>query len=159
MKELELTNGGYATVDDDIYELVKVFKWRRDSLANHVVRTYGPKNGRRLMRLHRFVMDAQKGQIVDHIDGNVLNNTRDNLRLANKSTNGMNRRAQRNNKSGFKGVCKHTQCERWVAQIVIGGVKWSGTFKTAEDAAKAYDEKALELHGEFATLNFPKEIK
>jgi len=156
MKQLKLTSGQSTMVDEDVYEIVNCYKWRSDSLAGHVVRTVGTKNGRRLVRLHRLIMNAQTGQIVDHIDGNVLNNTRANLRLADKSTNGMNRLKQRNNKSGYKGVCKHSQCNRWVAQIKAGPVKWQGLYKTAIEAARAYDVKAMEMHGEFAILNFPK---
>jgi len=154
MKKIELTNGGFTLIDDEDYEKVSLYKWRRDSLANHVVRTFGPKNKRRLIRLHRYVMNAISGQIIDHIDGNVLNNQKTNLRIANKSTNGMNRNKQCNNKSGYKGVCFHKPANKWVAQLVVNGIKVLNSFHTTkEDAARAYNEAAIKYHGEFAKLN------
>lgn len=151
MKELQLTNGGVTLVDDDIYEQIKIYNWRRDKLANHVVRTTGPKQHRKIMRLHRFVMNAQKGQIVDHINGNVLDNRKENLRFASKSTNGMNRLKQANNKSGYKGVCYHKSAKKWVAQLTVSGKRVINSFhETAEEAAEAYKNAALLHHKQFA---------
>lgn len=154
MKQLKLTTGQITYVDDDVYEEVSKFNWRLDPTNKHVVRTIGPKNKRRSLRLHRFVIKAQTGQLVDHIDGNTLNNTRDNLRFADKSTNGMNRDKQINNTSGYKGVTFHKQMNKWHAQLCCKGKQYSlGLFELAIDAAKAYNEAALLHFGEFARLN------
>lgn len=105
MKLLKLTTGEFTKVDDDIYEIIKNFNWRRDKTTLHVVRTIGPKKKRRLLRLHRLVMNVTESNVlVDHVNGDTLDNQRSNLRLADKSTNGMNRPKQQNNTSGFKGV-------------------------------------------------------
>jgi hypothetical protein len=151
MKLLELTNGGVTLVDDDIYELVKQHNWRRDSAANHVVRTTGPKKNRRLIRLHRFVMKAQSGQIVDHVNGDVLDNRRENLRFADKSTNAMNRGKQINNKSGYKGVSWSHAMKKWHAQMMSGVKKVLSSYHSSkEEAHEAYKEAALIFHREYA---------
>jgi hypothetical protein len=158
MKEIKLNNGGSTMVDDDLFEALSKFNWRKDKLANHVCITTGPKNKRRTLRMHRLIMEAKDGEIVDHINGNTLDNRKENLRIANKSENGMNRKKQSNNTSGYKGVCKHSQTNKWVAQIIKGSYKWQcSKYSTAIEAAIAYDKKAIELHGEFANLNFPRE--
>lgn len=154
MKYIELTNGDKTIIDDEDYEEVSKYKWRKDSLDNHVVRTFGPHKGRRLIRLHRQIMKAEVGQIIDHINGNVLDNRKENLRIATKSQNGMNRSKQKNNKSGYKGVSWSNQHKRWIAQLTLNGKRvLNKLFKTKEEAAKAYNEAAIKYFGEFAQLN------
>jgi len=92
--------------------------------------------------------------MVDHRNGNGLDNRRANLRPATKSQNGANRLIAASNKSGFKGV--DLKKGRWRAQIkVVGSKIHLGYFDLAEEAARAYDMAAIEAFGEFATLNFP----
>lgn len=106
--------------------------------------------------IHRYLLDPPKGLMVDHINGNKLDNRRSNLRLANMGLNVANRPkgAQRQGireKSKYKGVHKNSACATWTARCAQ---HYLGSFDTQEEAAKAYDEKALELFGEFANLNF-----
>lgn len=111
-------------------------------------------NSRQNVLMHRLVTGAMKGQQVDHIDGNTLNNTRANLRICSATENRGNRRSVRSG-TKFKGV----QYEAWrrspYRAIVYHQHKRYrlGCFGTAEEAARAYDAKALELFGEFAMTN------
>lgn len=89
--------------------------------------------------------------LVDHINMDRSDNRWENLRLATKSQNMFNRPAPSDNTSGYKGVHKHTQCDRWTAQICVNYKKiYLGLFKTAEEAKAVYDAAAAKLHAEFA---------
>jgi len=91
---------------------------------------------------------------VDHIDHNGLNNTRQNLRPASREENAQNRKPDRRGSSKYKGVYWREERSRWVVQIRANGVRRKGGLYTSEDdAARAYNELAKELHGEFAYLN------
>lgn len=103
--------------------------------------------------MHRFLMDYPAGE-VDHKDGNGLNNTRKNLHAPSRSIN-KHRRHVRLSASGFYGVTKHKLSDRFFANIKLNyRTVYLGLFKTAEEAALAYDSKALEIHGENAMTNF-----
>lgn len=91
--------------------------------------------------------------MVDHIDGNGLNNTRVNLRVANSTENARNTRLRKDNTSGFKGVTWHKKNRKWRAVIKVdGGQKHLGMFDTLEAAYAAYCKAALHYFGEFARL-------
>jgi hypothetical protein len=110
--------------------------------------------GQRELRMHRLISCARAGQIVDHRDGNGLNNRRENLRLVDAAGNARNR-APTANREQFKGVAKHKQSGRFEAYIKCGGRKRHlGLFSTAEEAAYAYDRAARELFGDCARPNF-----
>lgn len=95
---------------------------------------------------------------VDHKNGDGLDNRRANLRAANQSQNTANTRLRSDNKSGLRGVSWRKANNCWCAQIRIDGkTLWLGLFSTREAAARAYDVAALQIFGEFARLNFPKE--
>lgn len=101
---------------------------------------------------HRLVMSAPPGRVVDHIDGNALNNTRANLRICSVSQNSMNRRHDTDSSSGYKGVAKDKRAisNPWNAAIQANGVrKHLGRFPTADAAHAAYVKAAKEIHGEF----------
>lgn len=106
-----------------------------------------PKNG----YLHRMITDAEPGQQVDHIDGNRLNNTRANLRLVSNQQNQMARHAVVG-RSGYKGVAKHGLGYRATIKFNQKTIRL-GTYKTAEKAARAYNQAAVALFGEYAVLN------
>ena len=97
------------------------------------------------------------GKIVDHIDGNGLNNRRSNIRSASPRQNQANRKLSKNNTSGYRGVNFNKRYGNWKARIYTGGgaQKQLGTFATPEEAAVAYDMAAVQQYGEFAALNFP----
>ena len=145
-------------IDDEDSHFLTEYTWhitpqgRTHNLVAHVYR-----DGKRTTQtLHRLVMNAPKGLLVDHADGNGLNNTRANLRLADYVQNGRNRRVGVNNTSGFKGVTYHAKRPRSPYRADIqaqGKSRTIGHFQTATDAALAYDAAALASFGEFACTN------
>lgn len=145
---------GYAMVDDADYEMLSKHAWFL-STSGYAIKSNWDirKSGHTVMT--RLLLECPDGMFVDHIDGNRLNNQRSNLRLATKSQNGANRGAPSNNKSGFKGVHFDKFNNKWRAEIWCNNKrKRIGRFERIEDAARAYNETAKELFGEFAyTVN------
>jgi len=158
MKEILLSKGYVAQVDDWEYERVAQWKWSAKPDNNgHVYAIRQQWFPRKMISLHRFIMNAPDGVMVDHEDGNGLNCQQYNMRLATRSQNLQNATKRSNNTSGYKGVNWRKDNTKWQAQIRKDNKQYHiGYFITAEDAARAYDSKAVELFGEFARLNFPK---
>ncbi len=161
MKEIKLTRGCVALVDDEDYAELSRHKWyvnvsRRSKYAHRQFRDHGDgtKYGKRvLVLMHRQVMRAPKGKNVDHINGDGLDNRKENLRLCTQSQNLQNQNRYR---PGWKGV--YPKGRRWGMQIAANGESHSlNGFCDSRSAAKAYDKLAKILHGEFACLNFPDE--
>jgi len=114
----------------------------------------------KLLNLHREITNAPKGLLVDHLNGDPLDNRKANLRLATQSQNRQNVPKRKNTSSRFIGVCFNKEMKKWRA--VINHDKKSiylGDFKNEIDAARAYDTAARKYYGEFAKLNFPQEIE
>lgn len=154
MKKIKLTQGKYALVDNEDYEFLSKYKWCfSPSGTGYAERRDKKSLTGKIIRMHRFILDAPKDKIVDHKNMNGLDNRRNNLRLCTKSENMRNRNKTRINKSGFKGVYLDFNGQ-WKAQIKIKGKNVSlGRFDKKVDAAKAYNDKALIEFGEFANLN------
>lgn len=155
MKEIQLTQGKVAIVDDADYDWLSQFKWYTYKHRNtwYAVRNIPPTNGKRSkIKMHQVICEKN----CDHKDGNGLNNQRTNLRAATASQNQHNRRISKNNTSGLKGVTLDKRRNKWMARIVFNGKsKFLGLFATRAEAGRAYDQAARELYGEFAALNFP----
>lgn len=157
MREIPLSQGLVALVDDEDYEELSALNWHLvrpngRAYAQHDVWSGNARVHREYM--HRFLLpDAEE---VDHINGNGLDNRRSNLRPATRAQNCANMRRSKANTSGYKGVSWHKGGRKWHAQI-RGDAKREhlGLFTDPADAAKAYDNAARRLHGEFARLNFP----
>lgn len=151
MKEIILSQGQVVLVDDDMYEELNQFKWRYSS--GYALCT----DNKTLM--HRQIMNVTNPQLyVDHINHDCLDNRKENLRVCTNSQNRGNSKKSSNNKSGFKGVTfdKNRKQKSWKAQIGFERkIITIGYFKTAEEAAVAYDIKSKELFGEFVCPNFP----
>jgi len=108
------------------------------------------------MFMHRFILGLPDGQGVDHRNGDGLDNQRYNLRPATQLQNSRNRGPSSNNTTGFKGVVWAKIPQRYQVQLEVHGKKiWLGYFDDPVMAARAYDVKARQIHGEFARLNFP----
>lgn len=156
MKEVTLTNGGAALVDDDDLSLVSQYHWWASHKRNGV---YAETTvGHYTFGMHRLILGLTKGdpRQGDHRDGNGLDNRRANLRIATRSDNQRNQ--QRHvPKHGYRGICPCVH--RWRAQLSVNGqIIYLGHYVTKEAAAHAYD-KAASLHfGEFAVLNFPDRV-
>ena len=109
--------------------------------------------------IHRLVAKAflenpDEKPMIDHIDNNPANNNVKNLRWCSQKDNLANQGKRINNKSGFKGVCFNKPLNKYQASININGKKKHlGLFETAEEASKAYDTKAKEIHGDFFYKN------
>jgi len=153
MKEIKLTQGKVAFVDDEDFEYLNQFKWHAVKNRNtfHAKRNKSIKHNkpRELLYMHREIINAPKNLMVDHRDHNGLNNQRSNLRLCNNSQNHMNRTPW--GRSKYLGVSFHYRNTKIRATILNYHL---GYFDTEEKAAHAYDLKAKELFGEFANLNF-----
>jgi hypothetical protein len=158
MKEIKLTRGQVALVDDRDYDLLSQKTWTavKTKTAFYAAHYYRDDGKIRSIHMHRFLLNPLPGLVIDHIDGNPLNNRRSNLRIATYQQNLFNQRGR--TKHGFKGVRDNNSLKNpFVAFIADNGkIRHIGVYPTAELAAMAYDRRAIELRGEFAFLNFPK---
>lgn len=157
MKKIILSKGKYALVDDEDFEFLSQWKWCCDS-RGYAVRsekmTIVGSSNRPLVRMQRVILDAPNDKLVDHINGDTLDNRKHNLRLATKSENMRNRKMAKNCKSGFKGVWFNKKRQRWIAYIKTNGQsRVLGHFKDRLEAAHVYNQVAEQLFGEFARLN------
>lgn len=164
MKEIKLcgasANGKSMIIDDDDYGMVNKYSWNisiKDK--NEYASAYLLGSGHRGTRIyaHRLIMNAERGQHIDHKNGDGLDNRRGNLRISTNQENHFNTRKKSKSSSIYKGVTWENRRKHWVAQIMIDGKHiYIGKFDSEVDAAKAYDSRAKELFGDFANLNFSK---
>ena len=159
MKQIELTQGCKATVDDDDFDWLSQYKWcaqkrRRGYYAVRSIRESATKTTSYYMA--REIITCPPGLQVDHINHDTLDNRKENLRVCTIAQNQHNQQIKNVNKtSKYKGVSWSPRQKSYRADIVKGKDHWFlGYFKDEEEAASAYDNKALELFREFANLNF-----
>ena len=152
-------SGGVVQFDDADFAILNLFDWRICQGRARGYRTFGQGRYQDVV-MSRFLLNAGTGQLVDHQDLDPLNNRRSNLRLCNKSQNNSNCRRRKHNTHPYKGVRQNNrESDNWIAYISVRGrQKYLGSYKSAEDAARAYDAAAVERSGDFARLNFPKEV-
>ena len=148
-------NGGHEVIVDvaDLPE-ISHFRWAlQGSRPNNQYAVARTPDGK--LRMHRLIAGAKPGEIVDHINGDRLDNRRENLRITDAKGNSQNAGKRKpNGQSRFKGVCRGARGRNWRASIRQDGrTRFVGQFKTEEDAARAYDVAAAALHGSFAKTN------
>lgn len=153
--QIPITMGYTVLVSPEDSDLIQ-YKWYAFRQSNTCYAGTTMPQG--TVRMHRLILERilerplVKGELVDHRDTNGLNNRRDNLRLATSLQNQFNRGTPKHNTSGYKGVMRGGS--KWYARININGKKkFLGSFSDIKDAARAYNQAALEQRGEFANLN------
>ena len=157
MKEISLTQGKVAFVDDEDFERLNKFKWYAIKHGNTF---YAKRHKARLnttrttISMHREIITFASNKVTDHRDGNGLNNCKANLRSCTQQQNKFNQRMPRkDNKLGVKGVCWHKQHKKFYPTIAVNGKKMHlGFFDILEDADKAYRIAEKKYFGEFARL-------
>lgn len=153
VKRIPLTEGRFALVDDCDYDALNKHKWHYSAVgyARRVLRVSecGYLNGR--LYMHRAILNAQKGQEVDHINFDKLDNRRCNIRIASSRQNKCHKPKPRHNTSGVKGVNWNKGRRRWVARIsvAVGQSKTIGYFRDKDAACAARSAAAEEHYGEF----------
>lgn len=155
MKEIKLTQGKVALVDDEDFEYLNQWKWyaNKNNRCFYAVRGIKKDNKWTLEAMHRIILNTPNNMVCDHINHDGLDNRRRNLRNCTKSENGMNRVPT--GKVKYLGVNKKWKGGGYSAKISVLGIHYClGNYKHDWAAALAYDIAAKKYHGEFANLNF-----
>lgn len=156
MKQIKLTQGQVAIVDDWWFDELNRYKWQ--AFWNVYTNSFYARrqdffNKQNKIHMHAVIARTPKGMVTDHINHDTLDNREENLRVCTASQNMMNSDKRIGNTSGYKGVFKNGS--GWMARIRAGGeMQYLGTYRAPEEAARAYDVAAKRLHGEFAVFNF-----
>lgn len=159
MKLIPLGKSGlFVKVDNEDYDYLNQFSWYivNSHKFKYPIRKKQIDLKRKIISMHREIMKANCSKIiVDHIDHDLLNCQKSNLRICTKQQNRMNCTASKNGTSKYLGVYFHKQSGKWRSEIRINlKATYLGSHNSQESAARAYDKKAKELFGEFANLNF-----
>lgn len=163
MKEIQLTKGKFAQVDDEDFEYLNQWKWYAYKMGQtyYAARKDRINKKQRTIKMHRIIMlVSDKFLVIDHINHNGLDNRKQNLRICTQTENLRNSRKHKNCSSKYKGVSIHNQktltgsTVKWCAFIYINNKqKYLGVFESEIEAAKVYNEMAKIHFGEFAELN------
>jgi hypothetical protein len=152
MKTIPLTQGQFAIVDDEDFEELNKYKWCAIKRA-YTFYAKRDVNGR-LIAMHRIILHCKEGLEVDHINGNGIDNRKENIRVCTKINNLRNRKRRTDSFCKYKGVYFNKRRKRWNAYITVDRKRISlKTFSNPIDAAIAYNTFAIKYFGEFAKLN------
>lgn len=151
--DLILPSGSVVLFDEQDQDLVFAHRWFPQRTKLVVYARTGSRDGG--LYMHRLIMQPRPGFVVDHKNGNGLDNRRANLRVCTQAQNGCNSGKKRQHKR-FKGVYLDRRRGLWFAQLFVNRKSFFGGYHPTEiEAAQAYDDLARKNHGEFANLNFP----
>lgn len=157
MKKIKLTKGKYALVDNEDYDFLSKYKWFAQSHSQSDTLFYAKTRYiYKTIAMHRLLLGAKPDQFVDHINGNGLDNRKNNLRFCTRRQNSINSKLSIRNTSGYKGVCFYKNVKKWAARIGNSTSKGNyhlGFFDSKEQAARAYNKEAKERYGDFAYIN------
>ena len=156
-----LTNlGEKVFVDPDIKEKYAGVTWW--AMSNGCGNRYATTrlDRKKFSLLHRLVLGIEDTKVdIDHINGNGLDNRRENLRVCSRSQNMGNCKKHADGSSRFKGVCWNKNRNKWYARICLNYKPYPlGSYLNEEDAARAYNKAAIEKFGEFARINEIPEV-
>ena len=148
-------------IDKEDYEKINNYHWyvyKKRKQGDYYVCSDITSNGERIkISLHRYLMNCVRGDniIVDHNNGNTLDNRKNNLRIATRSENQRNCKTQQNCQSGRKGVRKHKLCNKWQARITVNNKeKYLGLYNTFEEACNAREKAENKYFGDFKSYEY-----
>lgn len=162
MYKIPLTKGKFTIVDNEMYEELSKYKWYCTyyGYAARKSTKQEEENGHPyIVLMHRQILKIAKRYDVDHINGDRLDNRKENLRQCTRAENVRNRKKQKDSSSKYQGVYWEKKRKKWRAGICYNyKVMRLGDFDNEIEAARAYNDKAKMLHGEFAKLNIIEQI-
>jgi len=160
-KQIPLTQGKFALVDDEDFEFLSQWKWlyhKGYAVRNRFIGIFKKYKKVEHICMHRVIVNTPVGKETDHVNGDKLDNRKENLRICTREQNSRNRKLDIDSTSGFKGVFWMGERQKWRSGIRVNSkFLYLGYFKTALEAAKAYNIAARRYFGRFARLNILQE--
>lgn len=152
MKIIKITKGKEVLVDDEDFEYLNQFKWYFN--GRYALHTTGGRKNPKKIRMHVLINKTPSGYDTDHINGNGLDNRKENLRTATHAENMMNTDKWKTNTSGYKGVHWNKSKKKWIVKFNMNKKeKYIGSFDDINIAIAAYDNAILQYRGEFGRVN------